>query len=735
LICAFTLLANVWIQPATGGRAVFLPFYPAVMAVGFLSGAVPGAFALIFLAVATATLWMPPIGSMAILQPADRVAMLFFLVVGGLAVTAAVFARGQVITLQRTRARFSLALSAGRMALWDWDIATDKVSFSDSARSLFGASWSSADEMWSSIHPADRERVTSTIRDALASSSDFTFTARMQLPGRSEIRWLETHGKIHRDVEGTRLSVTGVTVDVTEKQRAIEDSRTAELRFEVALRGSSIVAWACDTEKRYTWVYNQTDGLQPEDLIGRKIGELLTWRRTADYDDALDRVLASGRAERLPIRFERDGEFRYYLANIDPITDESGRVVGLVGAYMEITDIRRTEEALRRSEEALRLESRRKDEFLAILAHELRNPLAPARYALRLLDKADSAPPEALANARRIIDRQLAHMGGLLDDLLDVARITRNAIEIRHDYLDLRAVVEAAVETARPLAEAAELRLEVRQPPYSLPVRGDAMRLNQVLVNLLNNAAKYSDPGGHIHIESAAVDGYVTVRIEDNGIGISAELLPRIFDLFTRGPSSGRGTSGLGIGLTVANQIVALHRGRINVASAGTGMGSRFTVEVPRAEEMPALGEPLAEPDKVAVLGAANVRVLIVDDNADAADSLAQVLGIAGYQVKVAYEGFAALEAAEMLRPDIILLDIGLPNLSGHDIARRIRGRAWGRATRLIAITGWGSEEDRRKSREAGFDAHLTKPADPRELLQLLAQERSESAHSLRHRG
>ena len=604
LICTAVIAANMWIQPVTAGRVLFLPFYPAIMAVGFLCGAAPAAVSLLGIAVATDVLWMPPAGSLAIEQSSDRIALVLFLICGSVALTLAVFAR--------------------------------------------------------------------------------------------------------------RL--------LTEKQQAIEDSRNAEARFQVALRGSSIIAWACDADKRYTWVYNQGAGLRPEDFIGRRIGDVVAREQYAGYAEAVDRVLATARAERLPVTFEHEGELRHYLSNIDPVLDEAGRVVGLVGASMDVTEIRRTEEALRRSEEQLRLESRRKDEFLAILAHELRNPLAPARYAVRLLDPAESTSPQGMANARRIIDRQLSHMARLLDDLLDIARITRNAIEIRRDSLDLRAIIEGAVETAKPLADAVNVELELRQPSYPLPVRGDAARLNQVLANLLNNAIKYTDPGGHVLVVSETAEDRVRVRVEDDGIGIAPELLPRIFDLFTRGPSSPRGASGLGIGLTVANQIIALHEGRLEASSAGVGLGSRFTLELPFAAEAPALTEPLAEPEKVTVLGASSIRVLIVDDNVDAADALEQVLNSAGYQTKVAYEGVSALEIAELLRPSVILLDIGLPNLSGHEVARRVRSQPWGLSAQLIAITGWGDAEARRKTREAGFDEHLTKPVDPQQLLQLVAR-------------
>jgi signal transduction histidine kinase/ActR/RegA family two-component response regulator len=605
VISAGAIAINLWIQSVTGGRAVFLPFYPALMGAGFLSGAVPATFALLTMALAADVFWLAPTGSLAVADLNDRTALLFFLSLGALAVVMSVFARHTVIALRRTRSRFSLALAAGQMATWDWNVQTGKIGFSDSARSLFGTIWSQSGSVWPITHAQDVDRVRATVERGLAALQEYVFISRMVRPDTGETRWIETYGRVQRSTDGRALSVAGVSVDVTDKERALEERR-------------------------------------------------------------------------------------------------------------------RTEEALRRSEEELRLESRRKDEFLAILAHELRNPLAPARFATQLLEKSpiDSAQAES---ARRMIERQLAHMARLLDDLLDVSRISRKAVEIRHDRLDLRSVIETAVDTARGLAAAVGVDLQLRQPEYPLPVSGDAARLNQVLANLLNNAVKYTNPQGHILVESVRSNGHITIRVEDDGIGIPPELLPRIFELFAQGRSSPRGSSGLGIGLTIAREIVVLHGGRMEAASAGIGLGSCFTIELPCAGETPALLAPLAEPEKITVLGASSTRVLVVDDNVDAADSLAEVLSAAGYQTKVAYEGVSALQLAELLRPSVVFLDIGLPNLSGHEIARRVRSEPWGLNVRLVAITGWGHENDRKRSREAGFDEHLTKPVDPRQLLQLMA--------------
>ena len=375
----------------------------------------------------------------------------------------------------------------------------------------------------------------------------------------------------------------------------------------------------------------------------------------------------------------------------------------------------------KRVEEALRLANQRKDAFLATLAHELRNPLAPIRYATRLLEP--GVPPQMADDARKMIDRQLAQMARLLDDLLDVSRVTRGVLEIRREQLDLREIIESAVASARPLAAACHQELALSLPAEPLSVSGDPVRLAQILGNLLHNATKYTASGGHIAVTAAAEGEEVVVGVKDSGVGIAAEALPTIFELFVQLEAPGtRSAGGLGIGLSLARDLVRLHGGGIEAHSAGPGLGSEFVIRLPRAKEVAALTEAVAAPEKVKALGAAGVRVLIVDDNVDAATSLSYVLALAGYQTAVAHDGNRALEIAEALRPAIVLLDIGMPSMSGHDVARRLRAVPWGRDMRLIAVTGWGHESDRAKSLEAGFDAHLTKPIDPELLLQHIAQ-------------
>jgi len=316
-----------------------------------------------------------------------------------------------------------------------------------------------------------------------------------------------------------------------------------------------------------------------------------------------------------------------------------------------------------------------------------------------------------------MIDRQLAHMARLLDDLLDVSRITRGMLEVRRDALDLRTILRQTVEAARPMASSVEHQLDLALPEEALPVQGDETRLIQVVGNLINNAIKYTNPGGQIWVSATQSSSQVMISVRDNGRGISAEMLPRVFDLFVQGEPGARAQTGLGIGLALAKQIVELHGGTIEGHSEGVARGSEFRVLLPRGKEVAAIADSTAAGSSIAALGADKVRVLIVDDNVDAANALSQLLSSVGYQSHVAYDGRSAIEMAEILQPRIVLLDLGLPHMSGREVAQHLRALPWGRPMRLIAVTGWGGTDDVQRSRDAGFDEHLTKPVDPDVLI------------------
>jgi signal transduction histidine kinase len=363
---------------------------------------------------------------------------------------------------------------------------------------------------------------------------------------------------------------------------------------------------------------------------------------------------------------------------------------------------------------------RQKDAFLATLAHELRNPLAPIRNAVHIMQL--KSPPEPdLQWGLDVIDRQLQQMTRLIDDLLDISRITQNVLELRRERLDLGAVLNMAVETSRPLIEDAGHAFAVTLPPEPVALDADPIRLAQVISNLLNNASKYTEWGGHIWLTAERQGNEAVVTVRDTGGGIPAEVLPHVFDMFMQGDRSrDPAQSGLGIGLSLAKRIVELHGGTITAHSDGPGHGSTFTVRLPAVHE-PLSARPRARHGRARQEPTVSRRILVVDDERLSAASLGKLLEIAGHEIRTAHDGLEALGMADEFRPDVVLLDIGLPKLNGHEVARRIRRQPWGQGTALIALTGWGQETDRHLSKEAGFDHHLVKPVNSSALLQLLA--------------
>ncbi|HZP85737.1 MAG TPA: MASE1 domain-containing protein [Burkholderiales bacterium] len=368
----------------------------------------------------------------------------------------------------------------------------------------------------------------------------------------------------------------------------------------------------------------------------------------------------------------------------------------------------------------LRETDRRKDEFLATLAHELRNPLAPIRTALQLMRVAQ-AKPETLEQARSVIERQVEQMVRLVDDLLDVSRISRGKIELRRQPIELAGVLASAIETSRPLVEQMGHRLDVALPAHVVVVDADATRLAQVFLNLLSNAAKYTDRGGCIELTAQEQGNEAVVTVQDNGIGIPADKLHGLFEMFSQVEGTlSRAQGGLGIGLWLVKRLVQMHGGSVEVQSEGSRRGSRFVVRLPLAAQ----ARPAPNMDRTAATENAfsKLRILVVDDNIDAAASLAMLLENMGNYVRTAGDGEEAVRAASEFLPDVVLLDIGLPKLNGYEACRRIRAQPWGKNTIVIAVTGWGLEEDRRKSSEAGFDQHLVKPVDPMVLMGMLTE-------------
>jgi signal transduction histidine kinase len=405
-----------------------------------------------------------------------------------------------------------------------------------------------------------------------------------------------------------------------------------------------------------------------------------------------------------------DGRRLYVQNDVEPLYDTHGAIYGSVSVVVDMTDRKLAEMALREAD-------RRKDEFLATLSHELRNPLAPIRTALEVMRLAQD-DAGVIEKARATMERQLLHLVRITDDLLDVARITRNIVELRRERLDLRAVLQSAVESTRPMIDSRAQNLRIVLPSAPLWMDADFTRLAQVFSNLLNNASKYTQRGGEIRLTAEKSGTLATVTVEDTGTGIPPEMLPRIFDLFTQlQDHRDRTQGGLGIGLTLAKRLVGLHEGTIHASSEGPGQGSRFTVslsiaQTPQAERPPqARDAPVAHP---------RCRVLVADDNPDAAEMLSLMLGFKGHDVRVAADGVKAVEIARTFDPDIAFLDIGMPRMDGYEAARRIR--ELGSRVVLVALTGWGQDEDKQRSLDAGFDHHLTKPPEREALERLIGE-------------
>jgi PAS domain S-box-containing protein len=407
------------------------------------------------------------------------------------------------------------------------------------------------------------------------------------------------------------------------------------------------------------------------------------------------------------LRRAADGEYRWFRAVGSPVLDSEGRTLRWVGAGIEVHDRRLAEESLRDAD-------RRKDEFIATLAHELRNPLAPLRNGLQIM-RMSREPTESTWS---MMDRQLEQLVRLVDDLLDVSRISRGKIELRRERTTLSRIIQQSVETSRPVIDASGHSLTLELPHREIFVHADVTRMAQVFSNLLNNAAKYTEHGGKIRlkVEASGLDARISVK--DTGIGIPAHMLPHVFDMFTQVDRNlSRAQGGLGIGLSIVKRLVEMHGGTVEAHSAGDALGSEFVVRMPMvpAESSAKASNGEHEPPST------RRRILVVDDNRDAATSLALLLKLMGHEVQTAHDGFEGIEKAESFRPDLILLDIGMPKLNGYETARLIRERDWGSDVALVALTGWGQEEDRRKSHEAGFNSHLVKPIEVGTLKSLLA--------------
>jgi two-component system CheB/CheR fusion protein len=514
------------------------------------------------------------------------------------------------------------------------------------------------------------------------------------------------------DLAGPRL-IRAVSAAIARRVVSMRAQREGDERFRLLIDGTELGSFELHPQTKQLIWSDRTRllfGAAPADALSYE-----TFLRAVHPNDrarvnaAVQGAMRGDKLGRYVDEFRtvglRDGQERWLAAWGRVVIGEADQPVRLVGVVLDISERKRAEHGLVEAD-------RRKTEFLATLAHELRNPLAPIRFAVKMLERYLVQVPPA-ARPLSVIDRQVSHLARLIDDLLDVSRITRNKIQLRTEVANLATILQAAIESVEPLLEGAGHQLETDIQSAPIPVEVDTARLVQVFSNLLNNAVKFTPSGGTIRVAARGSGTEAEVHVVDDGMGIAPELLPHVFDLFRQEDTTlERSASGLGIGLTLAKTLVAMHDGTIEARSGGPGAGAEFIVRLPISAKTPHAGTN----EVVAPAAADPLRVLIVDDNRDAAEMLEMFARARGHEVTVAYEGYTAVGTALSFRPDLVLLDIGMPGLNGYNVARMLRQQKADKQLFVVAVTGWGQEDDRRRGRDAGFDLHLTKPVDPAAL-------------------
>ena len=746
------------IFPITQARVTFLFFIPAIVLVTTIAGRWPGVLVAV-LGIANSALMKPP-GSLLTPNSAEQVALISTMLVSVMVILVGDYYRSvsrrelsdlnelhelsaALASIPRLHDQLQLILATfvrihrgekGLIAIFDAQQKRLNVaaSIGFSARSLETLRDIKGTMGASGLVCEDRARVVVEDVETDPRVADFRETSRTdgvravhstplmsrdgEILGALSVHFDSPRRPSDREIRIADICARKAAVFI-ERARAEDLVSQRDRRFQSVLEASAVPFIVFSPERNtdgkiveFRWVFLNTAAanimrVKPTDLAGRRVTETLphAWDDRGRFDMYVE-AIETNEVREIERQSEVDGNRRWYHIIASPLEGD------LAIWFADITQ--------RKSQERDLVDAdRRKDEFLATLAHELRNPLAPIRQAATIA-RSENASEAQKRWSNNVIERQVQHMSLLLDDLLDVSRITHGTLQLRKQQTDLQSIVSAAVETARPLIDERRHQLAI-DVPGNLQVNCDSLRLAQVLSNLLTNAAKYTNPQGKIRVHAENAQGELVISVEDSGIGIAAEDLPKVFGMFTQVRSAqDHAAGGLGIGLALAKGIVELHGGRIEVVSGGSGKGSRFTVRLPGASF--AASTPAANSEARNGRVATNKRILLADDNRDAAESLAIILRLEGHDVELAHDGHQALQAYAKHKPDVALLDIGMPKANGYDVARQIRSAPDGEGVLLIAITGWAQDSDRAQSRAAGFDHHLTKPIEPETLIGLL---------------
>lgn len=622
--------------------------------------------------------------------------------------------------LKDIRSRMEAALEAGAIGTWSWDIENDRFSGDQSVAQIFGVNMSEVSggpiaNLINAIHPEDRERVAAQVQHAVERHDWYESDYRVRRAD-GAVRWVTARGQVERDETGKAVRFPGVVIDVTDRkvaeaalERVTAESDRLRRLYETVLSSTPDFIYVFSLDHKVVYANESLIrmwGRGRDGALGKTFLEIGYEQWHAEmHDREIDQV----RETKQPIRGEVpfNGTFgrRIYDYIFVPVFGADGEVEAVAGTTRDVTDRKEAELALADSD-------RKKDEFIALLAHELRNPLAPIRNGLQVVRQSTDAAVSARAQV--MMERQLSHMVRLIDDLLDVSRISRRKMDLRLANVTLADVVENAVEAAQPAIDAMGHELLVTLPARPVHLNADLTRLAQVLSNLLTNSAKYTSRGGKIWLSAERSPGVVEVTVRDSGIGIPKESLEGIFDMFSQVDRSvERSTGGLGIGLALVKGFTAMHGGTVVAESEGEGRGSTFTVTLPTIN---AAEDGDDRSNTTSSSRAVVRRVLVVDDNRDGAESLGMMLQLAGHEVKLAHDGIEAVDRAAEFQPDVILMDVGMPRLNGLEATRQIRQLALAKRPTIIALTGWGQEDDREQSREAGCDGHLIKPVSFEEL-------------------